>query len=298
MRRNKLSDFTNIMANGKIAMKLEPEDSLIGVQTCSEAEDVLLATHGGKCIRFPVGEVRVFAGRTSTGVRGIRLDKGDRVISLGMLGHGDDDAATRAAYLKRAAQMRRRPEEDEEGEAEQTPDVEAEAVEPGTLSDEEFARMAEAEEFILTATENGFGKRTSSYEYRVTGRGGKGIVNIDTAPRNGNVVASFPVGADDQIMLITNAGQLIRMPLNDVRIASRKTLGVRLFRTSADEAVVSAAHLPASLAEDEDEDSTTRPKGPSMTPMMPRPTKRVGTSEGRARARRHRTTISGEGGSA
>jgi len=254
VRRNKLSDFTNIMANGKIAMKLEPADSLIGVQTCSEADDVLLATHAGKCIRFPVDDVRVFAGRTSTGVRGIRLDKGDRVISLGMLRHGDYDAATRAAYLKRAAQMRRRPEEDEEGEADHAPDVEAEAVEPGTLSDEEFEGMAEVEEFILTATENGFGKRTSSYEYRVTGRGGKGIVNIDTAPRNGNVVASFPVGADDQIMLITNAGQLIRMPLNDVRIASRKTLGVRLFRTGPEEVVVSAAHLPASLAEDEDGD--------------------------------------------
>jgi DNA gyrase subunit A len=249
------------MANGKIAMKLEPADSLIGVQTCSEADDVLLATHAGKCIRFPVGDVRVFAGRTSTGVRGIRLDKGDRVISLGMLRHGDFDAATRAAYLKRAAQMRRRPEEDEEGEADHAPDVEAEAVEPGALTDEEFERMAEAEEFILTATENGFGKRTSSYEYRVTGRGGKGIVNIDTAPRNGNVVASFPVGPDDQIMLITNAGQLIRMPLNDVRIASRKTLGVRLFRTSADEAVVSAAHLPASLVEDDDETDDAEANG-------------------------------------
>ncbi len=260
VRRNKLSDFTNIMANGKIAMKLEPADSLIGVQTCSETEDALLATHAGKCIRFPIGDVRVFAGRTSTGVRGIRLDRGDRVISLGMLNHTDHDPATRAAYLKRAAQMRRRPE-DEDGEIDHVPDVEAEAVEPGALSEEEFERLAEAEEFILTATENGFGKRTSSYEYRVTGRGGKGIVNIDTAPRNGNVVASFPVKADDQIMLITNAGQLIRMPLDDVRIASRKTLGVRLFRTGADEAVVSAAHLPASLvgAEEDDTPDDTNP---------------------------------------
>ncbi|WP_425500643.1 DNA gyrase subunit A [Roseospira navarrensis] len=252
VRRNKLSDFTNIMANGKIAMKLEPGDALIGVHTCSEDHDVLLATHAGKCIRFPVGDVRVFAGRTSTGVRGIRLDKGDRVISLGMLRHADYDAATRAAYLKRASQERRRPE-DEDAEPDHAPDVEAEAVEPGTLSDEDFEAMAAAEEFILTVTEHGFGKRTSSFEYRVTGRGGKGIVNIDTAPRNGNVVASFPVGHDDQIMLITNAGKLIRSPLNDVRIASRKTLGVRLFRTGLDEVVVSAAHLPAALVEDDED---------------------------------------------
>ncbi|WP_299441696.1 DNA gyrase subunit A [uncultured Rhodospira sp.] len=248
VRRNKLSDFTNIMANGKIAMKLEPGDALIAVRTCSESDDVLLATHAGKCIRFPVGEVRVFAGRTSTGVRGIRLAKGDRVISMGMLRHADYDPATRAAYLKRASQVRRRPE-DEDADTDLVPDVEAEAVEPGALTDEDFDRMAEAEEFVLTVTENGFGKRTSSYEYRVTGRGGQGIINIDTAVRNGNVVASFPVGADDQIMLITNAGKLIRMPLDDVRIASRKTLGVRLFRTADDEVVVSAAHLPAALAD-------------------------------------------------
>jgi len=259
VRRNKLSDFTNIMANGKIAMKLEPDDSLIGVMTCSEDQDVMLGTHAGKCIRFSVGDVRVFAGRTSTGVRGIRLDEGDRVISLGMLRHVGYDPSTRAAYLKRASQMRRRPE-DEDGEADHAPDVEAEAVEPGALSDEEFEVMAEAEEFILTVTEHGFGKRTSSFEYRVTGRGGKGIVNIDTAPRNGNVVASFPVGHDDQIMLITNAGKLIRMPLHDVRIASRKTLGVRLFRTGEGEVVVSAAHVPAALVEGDDADLETDPE--------------------------------------
>jgi DNA gyrase subunit A len=258
VRRNKLSDFTNIMANGKIAMKLEPGDSLIAVRTCSETDDVLLATHAGKCIRFPVGEVRVFAGRTSTGVRGIRLAGADRVISMGVLHHAEYDPATRAAYLKRANQERRRP--DDEEEADLTPNVEAEAVEPGAVSDEDYERMAEAEEFVLTVTENGFGKRTSSYEYRTTGRGGQGIINIDTAVRNGNVVASFPVGADDQIMLITNAGKLIRMPLNDVRIAGRKTLGVRLFRTADDEVVVSAAHLPASLA-DGDGDETGDDEG-------------------------------------
>jgi DNA gyrase subunit A len=193
--------------------------------------------------------VRVFAGRTSTGVRGIRLAAGDRVISMGVLRHTDFDPSARAAYLKRANQMRRRPEDEENGD-DHAPDVEAEAVEPGALTDDEFERMAELEAFILTVTENGFGKRTSSYEYRVTGRGGQGIINIDTSPRNGNVVASFPVGPDDQIMLITNAGQLIRMPLDDVRIASRKTLGVRLFRTAEDAVVVSAAHLPAALADE------------------------------------------------
>jgi len=200
--------------------------------------------------------VRVFAGRTSTGVRGIRLVRGDRVIALGVLGHADYGPEMRAAYLKRAAQLRRRPEDDD-AEADRAPDVEAEAVEPGSLSDDEFDRMAELETFILTVTENGFGKRTSSFEYRVSGRGGQGIANIDTGARNGRVVASFPVGRDDQIMLITNAGQLIRMPLDDVRIAGRKTMGVRLFRTGADEVVVSAAHLPAALVEDDSAETHT-----------------------------------------
>ncbi|MBB4265810.1 DNA gyrase subunit A [Roseospira visakhapatnamensis] len=252
VRRNKLSDFTNIMANGKIAMKLEPDDALIGVHVCSDDQDVLLSTRGGKCIRFAVSDVRVFAGRTSTGVRGIKLARGDRVMGLGILTHADYDPAIRAAYLKQANQLRRRPDDED---ADRAPDVEAEAVEPGDLSGEDFERMAAEEEFILTVTENGFGKRTSSFEYRISGRGGQGIVSIDTPPRNGSVVASFPVGHEDQIMLITNTGQLIRFPLNDVRIAGRKTLGVRLFRTAEDEVVVSAAHLPASLADPGEEDT-------------------------------------------
>ncbi|KJS34427.1 MAG: DNA gyrase subunit A [Rhodospirillaceae bacterium BRH_c57] len=239
VRRNRLSDFTNVMSNGKIAMKLDEGDRLIGVATCSPEHDVLLATRLGKCIRFCVDDVRVFAGRTSTGVRGIRVGEGDEVMSLSILRHVDFDIAERDAYLRMAAQARRAA-----GESEEEANGNGETAEAGALSHEVFQRMADDEEFILTITERGYGKRTSAYEYRIIGRGGQGFANIDITEKNGPVLAAFPILATEQIMLITDGGQLIRMPVHDVRIAGRRTQGVTLFRTAADEKVVSAARLP------------------------------------------------------
>ncbi|GAB3443242.1 DNA gyrase subunit A [Insolitispirillum peregrinum] len=241
VRRNLLSDFTNVMSNGKIAMKLEEGgERLVGVATCTQDDDVMLSTRGGKCIRFPVGDVRVFAGRTSTGVRGIRLADSDEVISMSILRHVEFSIEERAAYLRMAAQARRTEGADSE-ELFSAEDGDAPAA---PLDAETFQRFAELDQFILTITENGFGKRTSAYEYRVTGRGGQGFANIEMTERNGAVVASFPIGHSDQIMLISNGGQLIRMGVNDVRIAGRKTQGVTLFRTASDEKVVSAAWMP------------------------------------------------------
>jgi len=237
VRRNKLSDFVNVKASGKIAMKLAEGDRLIGVSTCTEAEDVLLATRRGRCIRFPVTDVRVFSSHTSTGVRGIRLGKEDEVISLGMLHHMYADTAEREAFLKATAALRRTGEE---------PAVEGtEPVEPPARFDE----LKAEEEFILAVTANGYGKRSSAYEYRITGRGGQGIANIERSERNGDVVAAFPVADGDQIMLVTDGGQLIRCPVHDIRVAGRKTQGVVLFKVAEGERVASVAHL----AEEEQE---------------------------------------------
>ena len=229
VRRNRLSDFASVMANGKIAMKLDDGDRLVGVETCATGENVLLAARSGKCIRFPVDEVRVFSGRTSTGVRGIRLAKGDRIVSMTVLRHTDIDTVSRDAYIRHANARRRI---DGDG-----------GVPENGLSLETIAQFEEAEEFILSITENGYGKRTSSYQYRTTGRGGQGIVNIETSPRNGRVVATFPVEAADEIMLVSGAGTLIRSPVADIRIAGRNTQGVKLFNTAEGERVVSAARF-------------------------------------------------------
>ena len=225
VRRNLLSDFVDIRANGKIAMKLGDSDQLIAVQPCAETQDILLATRLGKAIRFPVDEVRVFKGRDSTGVRGIRLEAQDKVISMSVLHHVEFDSATRDAFLK------------------------------GEMSGEDSERLAGLQEFILTMTETGYGKRTSAYEYRVTGRGGQGIGNIELSERNSAVVASFPVNDDDEIMLVSDGGTLIRMPVDDIRIAGRLTQGVTLFRTAQGEKVVSAARL-CDIASSEDDDDT------------------------------------------
>jgi DNA gyrase subunit A len=245
VRRNALSDFLSIKANGKIAMKLEEENErLIGVMPCSDADDVLLATRGGKCIRFAIDEVRLFAGRSSTGVRGIKLVGDDSVISMSMLRHADFDMAERDAYL-RLARKRRGGDEAEGAETADTTEsgaIETPAAEV-TLSDERYAAFAGQEEFILSVTANGFGKRSSAYEYRVTGRGGQGIANIETSERNGPVLASFPVRHGDQIMLVTDGGQMLRIPVDDIRIAGRKTQGVVLFRVSDGERVVSVSRL-------------------------------------------------------
>ena len=243
VRRNALSDFLNIKANGKIAMKLEPGERLIGVATCGEDQDVLLSARSGKCIRFHVGDVRVFAGRTSTGVRGIKLEN-DEVISMSMLRHTEFDVAERAAYLRMAKARRGGGDEAEAPAETAAPEEGEEAAVPAiTLSEERFAAMAAVEDFILTVTANGFGKRSSAYEYRVAGRGGKGIANIEVTKRNGEVVASFPVRDTDQIMLVTNGGQLIRTRVNDIRIAGRKTQGVTVFKVADGERVMSVTRL-------------------------------------------------------
>jgi DNA gyrase subunit A len=241
VRRNSLADFTNIKANGKIAMKLDEGDRLIGVLPCSaEEDDVLLATRLGKAIRFPVADVRLFQGRTSTGVRGIALAEGDGVISMSILRHAEASGEERDAYLRWAGARRR------------AGDGEGPATEPG-LPPDRLAALAEAEEFILSVADDGFGKRSSAYEYRITNRGGKGIDNMDLGRTNGRetdarVVAAFPVSDQDQVMLVTDGGRLIRLPVADIRIAGRTTRGVTLFRVDADERIVSVTRL-AEVAE-------------------------------------------------
>ncbi len=250
VRRNSLADFESINRNGKIAMKLEVDadgdsDRIVGVSICSPAEDVLLTTAHGQAIRFSVSDVRVFKGRDSTGVRGIRLEGGDKVISMAILHHVEASPAERLAYLKQAASMRRAQGEPAElepsavvGEADETGDG------PTELTPERYAELGGRQQFILTVSERGFGKRTSSHEYRISGRGGKGIGAMIVNDRNGQLIASFPIEQSDQIMLVSNAGQLIRCPVDDVRIASRNTQGVRIFKTDLDEKVVSVERVP------------------------------------------------------
>ena len=243
VRRNDLSDFHDIRANGKIAMKLDDGDKLIGVMTCSETDQVLLAAKSGKCVRFPIDAVRVFRSRTSDGVRGMRLAEGDSVISMSILKGVESSADERAAYIK-MAKLRRNFGDDSEN-VENLASIEAEENEGGiteeiTLSEERFAELAAAEQFILTITENGYGKRSSAYEYRVTNRGGSGIVSIITSARNGAVIASFPVEENEQIMLMTDKAKLIRTPVEQIRIAGRSTQGVTILKTAESEKVVSA----------------------------------------------------------
>ncbi len=252
VRRNKLSDFVDVRRNGKIAMKLDEGENIVDVQMCSELNDVLLTTAKGQCIRFQVDEVRVFKGRDSMGVRGINLAAGDSVIALSILHHVEATPDERAAYLR----MRRAIA----GEADT---AETGAVEPAdgeevssavSITSERYAELSAQEEVILTISTRGFGKRTSSYEYRVTGRGGKGIVAMAVNARNGELIASFPVESSDGIMLVTNGGQLIRCPVEGIRIAGRSTQGVIVFRTDADERVVSVERI-AETGEDDEGDS-------------------------------------------
>ncbi|WP_208979020.1 DNA gyrase subunit A [Stappia stellulata] len=248
VRRNKLSDFAQINKNGKIAMKLEEGDGIVGVFTCTEYDDVHLTTALGQCIRFPVTGVRVFAGRNSVGVRGVNLAENDHVISMSILHHFDCTAEERVAYLRRRRLMR--------GEGDETVDPvvggDEDAVAEGELSQERYAAMSAAEQVILTLSENGYGKRSSSFEYRVTGRGGKGITAMAVTDRNGPLVASFPVEENDQIMLVTNGGQLIRCPVDGIRIAGRATQGVIVFSTAEGEEVVSVSRISDEDAEDGD----------------------------------------------
>ncbi len=237
VRRNRMSDFDSIRANGKIAMKLDDGESLISVLPCTEDQDVFLATYRGRCIRFPVNEIRIFAGRNSTGVRGLTLAKDDRIIGMAMLNHGETDSAVRAAYIKQSRAARRAATgiEEEADAEEETTDL--------VLDDAKMAELAANEQFILTISENGFGKRTSSYEYRITHRGGSGFANIKLGGKNTAVAGSFPVDDNHDIIMVTDGGKIIRTPVADVRIAGRATAGVTLFRTAENERVMSAISI-------------------------------------------------------
>ena len=227
IRRNKLTDFHNINANGKIAMKLNENDKLVNVLTCSEDSNIFLSTKLGKCIRFSCSDLRIFSGRSSIGVRGIKLSKGDTVISLAILNGIDFDVTERDEYLRITALMRKN-----------------EKIENKNLDDAKYESLKENEEFILSVTDKGFGKRSSAFEYRKTKRGGLGIANMQLSDRNGSqVVASFPIKNNDQLVLVTDKGKLIRCHVNDVRIGGRQTQGVTLFNVSDEEKVVSVAKL-------------------------------------------------------
>jgi DNA gyrase subunit A len=242
VRRNALSDFESINRTGKIAMKLEDGDQIANVEICTPNDDVLLTTAQGQCIRFAVDDVRVFKGRDSTGVRGIKLEDGDHVISMAIIRHVDATAEERMAFIKMSRAVAGEEAEQEQGDEETVADQ--------GLSQEKYAAMGAAEEVILTVSSNGYGKRTSSYEYRITNRGGKGIVAMAVNERNGPLVASFPVEASDQIMLVTDGGQLIRCPVAGIRKAGRSTQGVIVINTADDEHVVSVERL----SEDEGEE--------------------------------------------
>lgn len=241
VRRNKLSDFMNIRTNGKIAMKLDEGEELITVKTCTENDDVMLSTKGGKCIRFNVEAIRVFTGRDSNGVRGIKLAPKDSVISMTILEKLKLDTEERDRYLRMASKLRQGIDDEAlESENEEEAPSSEDTV---TLTPVRFEELAASEQYILTITENGFGKRSSAYEYRTTGRGGLGLDSIIVNARNGGVIASFPVEEKDQIMLVTDAGKLIRCPIHDVRIAGRRTQGVTIFRIADDERVVAVSHI-------------------------------------------------------
>ena len=239
VRRNKLSDFVDVRRSGIIAMKLDEGEAIVDVQICTEHDDVLLTAAAGQCIRFPVPEVRVFSGRTSMGVRGIALSGDDRVISLAILRHVDAASDERSAYLKM-----RRAVSGENSSAEENVETDGEGTGGAIqLSQERYIEMSAAEQVVLTVSQNGYGKRSSSYEYRTTGRGGKGIVAMSVSERNGKLIASFPVEDADQIMLVTDKGQLIRCPVEGIRVAGRSTQGVIVFNTADDEHVVSVEHI-------------------------------------------------------
>src|SRR5271166_3801263 len=251
VRRNRLSDFRNVRAAGLIAMKLEDGDRLIGVATCRDGDDVLLATRRGRCIRFQISDdsLRVFAGRDSAGVRGIKLMPGDEVMSLSVLRHVDVSTEERAAYLK-VANLRRRTNGDDEPET--APPEPEEVVADVTLSEGRVTELEAAEDLLLTVTDGGFGKRSSAYEYRVAGRGGQGIANIALAKRNGSaVVATFPVRPGDDVMLVTDAGRLIRVPADQVRVTGRMAMGVMLLRLDSGEHVTSVFPVVEEASDEE-----------------------------------------------
>jgi DNA gyrase subunit A len=254
VRRNELSDFANIHKTGKIAMKLSDGDGIIGVQLCTENDDVLLTTRAGKCIRFAVTDIRVFKGRESTGVRGIKLASGDELVSLALLGHGDASVAEARAYLRQAAAARRAAQgeafsEDAEASADDVTEDSEDAGEEAALSPERYAELGAREQFVLAVSEQGFGKRTSSYEYRTMGRGAQGIVAMAMRAKNSAIVAAFPVEESDHLMLITNQGQTIRVPVAGISIQRRSAQGVVLFRLEEGERTVSVERIADSSGE-------------------------------------------------
>jgi DNA gyrase subunit A len=267
VRRNMLADFVQVNRSGKIAMKLESEgDSIVDVQLCSPEDDVLLTTALAQCIRFPVEQVRVFTGRTSTGVRGIKLGPGDELIAMSVLGKTDASPAETRAYLRRANALRRAEGEDVTEEAEEEVEAAGDGEEPAPaangdsggeveLNEERFSALQSAEQFIMTLTQEGMGKRASAFDYRRTGRGGKGLI-AHRLPKDGRLVASFPVAEADEIMVVTDAGQLIRCAVDQIRIAGRATQGVRVLRVAAGERVVSVERL-----EDQSGDETSGKTG-------------------------------------
>ena len=232
VRRNKVIDFLNIKANGKRAMKLDNNDNLIEVLLATKDSDVMLSTSKGKCVRFGISDVRVFSGRTSMGVRGIRLQNNDRIIAASIINAFNITTDERENYLKFSSSRRRNEKK--------SIDIEKNRLEAITAK----------EEFLLTVTENGFGKRSSSYEYRKTKRGGQGIINIETSERNGGVVSSLPVLDNEELILVTNKGKLIRLPVKGIRIAGRVTQGVTLLNTDKAERVMSATILKGDIVEE------------------------------------------------
>ena len=260
-RRNSLSDFANVKSNGKIAMKLDDDDQLISVQVCCEDDDILLASQNGKCIRFPVTDVRVFTSRSSTGVRGIRLEGDDRVISMSVLSHVKAEVSDRDDYLSAVSASRRLIG----GDYSERPDDKVEDEKRAARLDEPlFVEMAENEEFILTITDDGMGKRTSAYEYRISNRGGKGIASIDLKRPKGksaSVVASFTVETTDQLVMVSDGGQLIRCRVADISTVGRSSRGVTIFKVADDERVVSVS----SMSEDEDSDNEAEGDGEEET---------------------------------
>ncbi|EXL01823.1 DNA gyrase subunit A [Aquamicrobium defluvii] len=243
VRRNKLSDFVQVNRNGKIAMKLDEGDEILGVETCTENDDVLLTVASGQCIRFSVSDVRVFAGRNSVGVRGISMAQGDRAISMTILEHVDADASERAAYLKRSTAERRMLSGN--GDEEEIALTNEDVGEDAQLSEERYEFLKMHEQFVLTVTEFGYGKRSSSYDFRLTNRGGKGIraTDVSKVDEIGPLVAAFPVGNEDQIMLVSDGGTVIRVPVHGIRFASRATKGVTIFNTAEGEKVVSVERI-------------------------------------------------------
>ncbi|MCA0272428.1 MAG: DNA gyrase subunit A [Proteobacteria bacterium] len=245
VRQNALSDFTNVKSNGKIAMKLPEGVALVNARICDENDDIMLVTSLGRAIRFPTTEVRIFKGRDSTGVRGVKLAKGDSVVSMSVIRHFEATAEERAAYLKQRRLMA--------GVTEDEADEEEEPVAEGQLSTERYAEMSAAEDLILTITARGAGKISSSHDYPVRGRGGQGVTAMDKAMRGGALVASFPVEGSDQIMLATSTGQSIRVPVDGISFRSRSAGGVKVFDTAAGEEVVSVARIADQGEDDEAE---------------------------------------------